>query len=92
MPPLLTIPNLLSIQLGSHQARKEDGSCVTLYMLEVNSFYANILCLSFLQIINKWVFSLNMWLYSFCLKLLPCLVLTILTACLIRALYKVTKF
>ena len=37
------------------------------------------------------VFSLNMWLYSFFLKLLPCLVLTILTTCLIRALYKVTK-
>eukprot|EP00090_Calanus_glacialis_P000049 TRINITY_DN10044_c0_g1_i2.p1 TRINITY_DN10044_c0_g1~~TRINITY_DN10044_c0_g1_i2.p1 ORF type:complete len:166 (+),score=54.03 TRINITY_DN10044_c0_g1_i2:184-681(+) len=32
-----------------------------------------------------------MWLYSFFLKLLPCLVLTILTTCLIRALYKVEE-
>ena len=31
-----------------------------------------------------------MWLYSFILKLFPCLVLTILTACLIQALYKVS--
>ena len=36
------------------------------------------------------LFSLNMWLYSFFLKLLPCLVLTTLTACLIRALYEVS--
>ena len=32
-----------------------------------------------------------MWLYSFILKLVPCVVLTILTACLIRALYKVRR-
>ena len=32
-----------------------------------------------------------MWLYSFFLKLLPCLVLTVLTACLIRELYKVKE-
>merc|ERR1712202_36797 len=54
----------------------DDGSCATLYML---------------QIINESLFSLNMWLYSFILKLLPCVVLTILTACLIRALYKVEQ-
>ena len=30
-----------------------------------------------------------MWLYSFFLKLLPCAVLTLLTTCLIKALYKV---
>ena len=41
------------------------------------------------QIIDTSLFSLNMWLYSFILKLLPCGVLTILTACLIQALYKV---
>ena len=38
------------------------------------------------------LFSLNMWLYSFFLKLLPCLVLTTLTACLIRALYEVSIY
>jgi hypothetical protein len=32
-----------------------------------------------------------MWLYSFVLKLLPCAVLTILTTCLIQALYKVEE-
>ena len=36
VPLLLTIPNLLSIQIGSHQKLKDDGSCATLYMLEVN--------------------------------------------------------
>ena len=37
VPLLLTIPNLLSIQIGSHQRVKTDGSCVTLYMLQVRS-------------------------------------------------------
>ena len=36
VPLLLTIPNLLSIQIGSHQRVKTDGSCATLYMLQVN--------------------------------------------------------
>ena len=35
------------------------------------------------------MFSLNMWFYSFFLKLLPCVVLTIFTASLIHALYQV---
>ena len=43
------------------------------------------------QVFNESLFSLNMWLYSFFLKLLPCLVLTVLTACLIRELYKVKE-
>ena len=34
-------------------------------------------------------FSLNLWLYSFFLKLIPCLVLTVFTASLIRAMYQV---
>ena len=37
IPLLLTIPNLLSIQIGSHQRVKTDGSCATLYMLQVQS-------------------------------------------------------
>ena len=35
VPLLLTIPNLLSIQIGSHQRIRSDGSCATLYMLQV---------------------------------------------------------
>ena len=37
VPLLLTIPNLLSIQIGSHKRIKTDGSCATLYMLQVRS-------------------------------------------------------
>ena len=60
------------------------------------SLYYNFLLFScviyiYLQIINQSIFSLNMWLYSFILKLVPCVVLTILTACLIKALYKVRR-
>ena len=101
---ILTAPNLLSIQIGFKQERRKDGSCATLHMLQVTyssvaGFYFIIKfallesknSYIFLQIINQSIFSLNMWLYSFILKLVPCVVLTILTACLIKALYKVRK-
>ena len=48
-----------------------------------------LICIISLQIIDKSFFYINMWLYSFVLKLLPCVVLTIITAYLIQALYKV---
>ena len=106
LPFILTAPNLLSIQIGFKQEMRKNGSCATLYMLQVTyssiaGFYLIIECALlqsrnsysyiFLQIINQSIFSLNMWLYSFILKLVPCVVLTILTACLIRALYKVRR-
>ena len=43
IPLLLTIPNLLSIQIGSHQRVKTDGSCATLYTLQVNNLQS-IIC------------------------------------------------
>ena len=39
--------------------------------------------------ISQLPFSLNLWLYSVLLKLVPCLVLTIFTACLVHAMYQV---
>ena len=38
------------------------------------------------------LFSLNMLFYSFFLKLIPCVALTVLTASLIRAMYQVGIF
>ena len=36
-------------------------------------------------------FQLNLWLYGFMLKLVPCLVLTVFTASLIRAMTQVQE-
>ena len=40
---------------------------------------------------SDWLFVMNMWLYGFFLKLLPCVVLTLFTACLIHAMYQVRR-
>ena len=45
-----------------------------------------------LQVVNLTLFNLNIWFYSFVLKLLPCLILTILTAFLITELLKVILY
>ena len=37
---------------------------------------------------NMLLYTVNMWLYSFVLKVVPCFVLTVFTGFLIRALYK----
>ena len=39
--------------------------------------------------VGELLFSLNMWFYSFLLKLLPCVVLIIFTGWLIQAMYQV---
>ncbi len=38
--------------------------------------------------IEKFLYRMNIWLYSVILKLVPCIVLTVITGFLIRALYK----
>ena len=41
--------------------------------------------------VSELLFSLNMWFYSFLLKLLPCVVLTVFTGWLIHAMYQVRR-
>jgi hypothetical protein len=80
VPFFLTIPNMMFVKIVSKQAITEDGeSCFTKHTVQIDDHGLN----SDLQ------FSLTMWLYSILLKLVPCLVLTIFTACLIRAMYQV---
>ena len=49
--------------------------------------YKNISCVQYRD--QETFFQLNLWLYGFMLKLVPCLVLTVFTASLIRAMYQV---
>lgn len=79
VPFILTVPNTLFVKMSSSMKIKEDGdSCHTLYHLEINDWGLD----------SGLHFSLTLWLYSILLKLVPCLVLTIFTACLVRAMYK----
>ncbi len=40
---------------------------------------------------DRLLFRMNIWLYAFILKLIPCIVLTVITGILIRALYKADR-
>ena len=82
---ILTIPNTLFIKMSTSMKITEDGDgdeCYTLHHLEIND-WGNLK--------SGLHFSLTLWLYSIILKLVPCLVLTIFTACLVRAMYQVIR-
>ena len=81
VPFFLTIPNMLFFTLSpSLRVNRESGLCYTEYRLIIDN-----------RGLDSWgldPFTLNLWLYSILLKLVPCLVLTIFTACLIHAMYQ----
>ena len=75
---------MLFIKMSSSMKITDDGlgeSCFTLHHLEINDWGLK----------SGLHFSLTLWLYSILLKLVPCLVLTIFTACLVRAMYQVAN-
>ena len=83
VPFILTIPNTLFIKMSSSMKITDDGlGCYTLHHLEINDWGLK----------SGLHFSLTLWLYSIILKLIPCLVLTIFTACLVRAMYQVILY
>jgi len=84
VPFFLTIPNMLFFTLSpSLRVNRESGLCYTEYRLIIDN-----------RGLDSWgldPFTLNLWLYSILLKLVPCLVLTIFTACLIHAMYQAAE-
>jgi len=67
----------------SLRVNRESGLCYTEYRLIIDN-----------RGLDSWgldPFTLNLWLYSILLKLVPCLVLTIFTACLIHAMYQAAE-
>ena len=70
--------------LSSSMEIREDGeTCYTMYHM--------VIAVDSETMDSQLLFSLTMWLYSVLLKLVPCLVLTIFTASLIRAMYKAVE-
>ena len=74
VPIFLTIPNYFAMQI---KAVSDDSP--TVYIVSWSPWS---------QMYNRLLFRTNIWLYSFILKLVPCIALTIITGFLIRALYK----
>ena len=82
IPFFLTIPNMFVVTMTTTTNIGEDKrSCYTLYHLKIADHGLN----------SELVFSITMWLYSILLKLVPCLILTIFTDSLIRAMYQVAE-
>ncbi|XP_023346816.1 sex peptide receptor isoform X2 [Eurytemora carolleeae] len=79
VPIILTIPNFLANSIQEQIQPTDTGRNVTIYVLNWSSLAESN---------NKLFYRLNIWFYSFFLKLVPCLVLTIFTGVLIRALYQ----
>lgn len=79
IPIFLTIPNYFEFHVASVPNLDEDtGLCQTLYYVKYRDDDED----------EQKFFQLNLWLYGFMLKLVPCLVLTVFTASLIRAMYQ----
>jgi len=77
VPFFLTVPNFLLFYVHSEEHEREEGGVNKTFYLHSLRFDGGDI-----------FFSLNMWFYSFFLKLLPCVVLTVFTASLIRAMYQ----
>ncbi|XP_059088552.1 G-protein coupled receptor dmsr-1-like isoform X2 [Tigriopus californicus] len=75
-PFFLTIPNYLAMTIKTNVPK---GTNATKYYVNWSEMAnAN----------DKLLYRANIWLYSFILKLVPCIVLTLITGFLIRVLYK----
>lgn len=71
VPALLTLPNFFSLSLSPMQEFGYRGRNITVYRMQVT---------------NESLHYINIWFYGIFLKLIPCIVLTILTALLVKAL------
>lgn len=75
---ILTLPNFLAMQVEPLKSQS-NGTNLTLYVLQWSK-----LGLAH----DRLLYKLNVWFYGFFLKLLPCILLIIITCLLIRALYQ----
>ena len=91
VPIFLTLPNLFSITIRevSIPLKDEYGNVTSYASIYVMSWSKDVISKSeTVNSINTILFHFNMWLYSVILKLVPCIVLTIITIFLILELYK----
>ena len=100
-PLVLTIPNFLAISVKGNTTIINSTANQTLHSLTVyrsncsppSSKY--ILTLQWSPLAeshNRLLYKLNVWFYSFFLKLVPCTLLSIITCLLIRALVQVKYY
>ena len=97
IPLFLTIPNFLALSIKPTITAFNGTYNMTLYSLTVitsiiYTYVDKIFPLKWSMLAesnNQTLFKLNIWLYSFFLKLVPCSLLSIITCLLIKALMKV---
>ena len=96
---VLSIPNYLALSVKGTTSITSNGSNQTLYSITLRK------CVKDVELIYRFIFQwsplaesnglllykLNIWFYSFFLKLVPCTLLSIITCLLIRALCQVTS-
>ena len=72
----------------------KDGLCLSfdIFLIRVCTMEDCLLDVKYLTFQNKTeqetIFKLNLWLYGFMLKMVPCIILTSFTSSLIRAMYQ----
>ena len=76
---VFSIPNYLALSLKGTTSITSNGSDQTFYSITLAESNGLLL------------YKLNIWFYSFFLKLVPCTLLSIITCLLIRALCQVTS-
>ena len=69
----MVIPNLFAFTIVSRPETDESGANITIYFLDITD--------------NESLYYFTFLLHSVILKLVPCIALPLITACLIRALY-----
>ncbi|XP_050309670.1 G-protein coupled receptor dmsr-1-like [Anthonomus grandis grandis] len=80
LPLLLCLPQYITFKIEQVNIT-EEGKVVTLYRVN----------LSHIVVKQEVILKINFWLYSIFLKLLPCLILIIISIWLIRTLFKAKK-
>jgi len=78
VPAFLTIPNFLALSLLPYNEPSEIGENISITVWR-------------LQMSNEELYNFNIWFYSFFLKLVPCIILTLVTALLVRAMVQAMK-
>ncbi len=81
-PLILSIPNFFSVEIFRVDEVMDVGTeqrNITYYLLDLSAIA---------RMNGSFLYRMNIWIYSFILKLVPCIALTILTGGLVRELYK----
>ena len=95
VPIFLTLPNFFAMSIRKHTYEEESESNGTTTARNVSIYVMawskDVVADGEDNSLEVFLYRTNIWLYSVILKLVPCIVLTVITGFLIRALYKASE-